>query len=50
MEAAWPKNPLPIYIPLLQHQRFSFPVDISFGWHPYQYKYWNILFLDSTTI
>ena len=51
MEAAWPENHHPIYIPLFQRRRFSFPIDINFGWprksvtHPYQHKYWNTLFL-----
>ena len=45
MEAAWPENHHPIYIPLFQRRRFSYPVDINFGClrksvtHPYQHKY-----------
>ena len=45
MEAAWPENHHLIYIPPFQRWRFSFPIDINFGWprksvtHPYQHKY-----------
>ena len=53
IKTTWPENHHPTFILFLQHQCF-FPVDINFGWprksltHPYQHKYWNILFPDST--
>ena len=46
------ENHHPTHIPLFQRWRFSFPIDINFGWprksvtHPYQHKYWNILLFD----
>ena len=52
MEPSWPENHYPTYIPLFQHQCFSFPLNINFGWlcksvtHHYQHKYWNIFILD----
>ena len=52
MKAAWSENHHPTYIPPFQRRRFSFPIDINFGWlrkyvtHPYQHKYRNILLLD----
>ena len=47
MEAAWPENHHPTYIPLFQRRRFSFSIDINFGWlrksitPPYLHKYWG---------
>ena len=49
MEAGWPENHHPTYIPPFQCQHFSFPIDINFSKsviHLYQPKYWNTLFLD----
>ena len=56
LEATWPENHHLHLHSTSSTPAFSFPADVNFGWprksatHSYQYKYWNILRFNFTTI